>query len=116
MELGWLQGMRSDWAVLGLLAARFPFHIALLFHQPSGSLDTAVCHHPSLQLDRGSRIKLHGPLDLPVLESSFEDIVAELTCQLSSVEFELRPEINWLVEVPKGRNPRASRQFRERSE
>jgi len=59
-------------------------------------------------LDRRSRVKLHGSLDLAVLESPFENIVAELTCQLDSVEFELRPEIDWLVEVPKARDPRAS--------
>jgi hypothetical protein len=58
-------------------------------------------------LDGRSRVGLHGPLDSAVLESSFEDIVPELTGQLGSVKFELRPEINWLVEIPKRRDPRA---------
>ena len=84
MELGWLEGVCCRWAVLRLLAARLPFHIALLFHQSSGSLDLAV------------------------LEGSFQDIVPELTGQLGSVKFELRPEINWLVEIPKDRDPGAS--------
>ena len=109
MELGRLQVVRSGWAAFHLLTARLPFQIAFLFHQRSGSFDMAVCQQRSPKLDRHPWVGLHGPLDLPVLERSFEvsleDIAAKLTGQPGSVDVELQAEINGLVKVPEGRDP-----------